>query len=332
MDGKNTIIFTIGRMNPPTPGHMKLIQTIMDANADLPEDDKGRGRVYIILSHTKDNKKNPLSCDRKKTLFLANGMIDKLKKTHKPKFDGIDVDILCTYEPNKFSGECGTTFISSQLCRIIKSEQKMGRRVTNAELILGSDRQDAFGQLPAYFKKQNIIFNDTGPDGNRVFQEYDDRLTRVEPKGNEAYIDNEDMPIMPENMSGTLIRSLVEKKQKARFVKLYENAGLSESDATNLFDELYYELYNKVPSAKPSAKPVTKAKSKPKTKKSLSPDAASGNSSSPSSPSSPPYKRNRSVSGRKGGMYVGVIKTKKYTRNRHRHNNVTRYKIIKHNR
>ena len=29
MDGKNTIIFTIGRMNPPTPGHLELIKVML---------------------------------------------------------------------------------------------------------------------------------------------------------------------------------------------------------------------------------------------------------------------------------------------------------------
>ena len=320
---RHTIIFTIGRMNPPTPGHMKLIQTIMEANEDLPAYDKGRGRVYIILSHTKDNKRNPLSCDRKKNLFLANGMIDRIK-TNNPRLNKIDVDILCTYEPNEFSEECGKTFIISQLCRIIKSEEKKKNTITNAELILGSDRQGAFGQIPDYFSNKNITFNEIGPYGTRLFQKYDDKLSRIEPKGNEAYIDNESMIILPENMSGTLIRSLVEKNQESRFVKLYENAGLSKEEATSLFHELVHELYNKGPSVKtvkvkkPSASKAKEKSASPiETMKSTSPIEASALRT----PSPPPTKtrRGRSAATKVGGglrLNRGLL-TKKHT---HKHN------------
>ena len=59
---KKPIIFTIGRMNPPTSGHLKLIQTLMEKALKL-----GEEKIYIILSHTQDMKTNPLSCSIKKT-------------------------------------------------------------------------------------------------------------------------------------------------------------------------------------------------------------------------------------------------------------------------
>ena len=48
-ENKNTMIFTIGRMNPPTAGHIKVIQTLIEASLSLDLRDNGRGRVYIIL-------------------------------------------------------------------------------------------------------------------------------------------------------------------------------------------------------------------------------------------------------------------------------------------
>jgi nicotinic acid mononucleotide adenylyltransferase len=50
------VAFTFGRFNPPTIGHVLLIDKVKDAN---PSD----YRVY--LSHTVDKKKNPLTYDQK---------------------------------------------------------------------------------------------------------------------------------------------------------------------------------------------------------------------------------------------------------------------------
>ena len=48
------VLFTYGRMNPPTIGHEKLINKMFELARKV----KGDARVY--LSHTKDRKKNPL--------------------------------------------------------------------------------------------------------------------------------------------------------------------------------------------------------------------------------------------------------------------------------
>lgn len=277
---KKTIIFTIGRMNPPTSGHMKLIQTMMEANLELHPSDLGHGRVYIILSHTKDNTKNPLSCERKKSLLIANGMIDYIKTKH-GRLSGITVNVLCTLEEKEDSGEphgCGNNFIVSQLCRMIKIENKTDpitnpkpNPITNAELILGSDRQDNFRFIPKYFSDNHITFNEIGRDGRRLFEKYNDALKR-----NLDYIvDDTDSPIDPVNMSGTLVRSLVKNNKEDRFVKLYKNAGLTSDAATSLFHELVHELSiverkskksKATKSRSPSPSPSTEQKSK-KTKR-----------------------------------------------------------------
>ena len=80
---KKTIIFTIGRMNPPTVGHRTLIESMMIANSELPEDDLGRGIVYIILSHTQNNTKDPLSCSEKRNILANQGMINNIKTLNK---------------------------------------------------------------------------------------------------------------------------------------------------------------------------------------------------------------------------------------------------------
>ena len=52
----NTFIFSFVRMNPPTPGHLELIKTMIDKAIDL-----GVDKAYVITSSSLDGK-NPLPC------------------------------------------------------------------------------------------------------------------------------------------------------------------------------------------------------------------------------------------------------------------------------
>jgi len=56
--GKHAV-FTYGRVNPPTTGHLKLIDKVKEiAN-------KVGGSHHVIVSHSQDSKKNPLSAEQK---------------------------------------------------------------------------------------------------------------------------------------------------------------------------------------------------------------------------------------------------------------------------
>ena len=56
----NTIIFTMVRMNPPTPGHLEVISNlIMEAIS------KNITRIFVILSKTNDNNGDPIPCPEK---------------------------------------------------------------------------------------------------------------------------------------------------------------------------------------------------------------------------------------------------------------------------
>jgi len=246
--GKNTIIFTIGRMNPPTPGHMELIKVMLEANLELPPGDLGHGRVYIILSHSKDNLKDPLTCDRKRGLLQMKGLIQQMQINH-PELADISVAVLCTKDANEFSSECGDRFIISQLCRMLKLETAQGHPPTNMEIILGSDRQGAFDKMiNPYLLSQGVLFNAPDADGSRIFKKYDLKLGRTELADADEkalirhYIENEELPIPIKDMSGSLMRALVKSGQKDRFIQLYEQLGLVAGDASELFDELTYEL------------------------------------------------------------------------------------------
>jgi len=59
-DQQKSAVFSFGRMNPPTVGHQKLMQRVMDLASEKNAD------VFIVPSKTQDKKKNPLSFEQKK--------------------------------------------------------------------------------------------------------------------------------------------------------------------------------------------------------------------------------------------------------------------------
>jgi len=74
----NTFIFSFVRMNPPTPGHLVVIKTLIDKAIEL-----GSEKAYIITSSSMDGK-NPIPCSR-----------ETLPKP-KTKADGIIIDQILT--------------------------------------------------------------------------------------------------------------------------------------------------------------------------------------------------------------------------------------------
>jgi hypothetical protein len=54
---RKSVAFCFGRMNPPTIGHARLLNTTARASSG--------GDYYIFLSHTQDSKKNPLDYNTK---------------------------------------------------------------------------------------------------------------------------------------------------------------------------------------------------------------------------------------------------------------------------
>ena len=53
------VVMAFGRFNPPTTGHLKLIDKVKSVA------EKYHAPHHIIVSHTQDSKKNPLSASQK---------------------------------------------------------------------------------------------------------------------------------------------------------------------------------------------------------------------------------------------------------------------------
>ena len=97
-----SIIFTIGRMNPPTPGHFELIENLF-INAL-----KHRlTKIHIILSSKMDTYKNPLTPELRRDFifiyaipYIKRKLIDT-ELYIDSEIENIEVDILLTHEHNR---------------------------------------------------------------------------------------------------------------------------------------------------------------------------------------------------------------------------------------
>ena len=64
-DDRSTAVFAFGRFNPPTIGHQKLIQKVQSMAKQV------NGKGFIFLTHTQNNKKDPLTFQEKQAYIRS---------------------------------------------------------------------------------------------------------------------------------------------------------------------------------------------------------------------------------------------------------------------
>lgn len=132
----NTAIVSFGRMNPPTMGHVKLMETIVELGK------KYNATPLLYLSHSQDKKKNPLSYD------------EKIKFVKAAAPNGLQV----VYSSAK------TIF------DVLKDVAKLG--VSDVFLVAGEDRLAEYNRLKKYkddlgFKTYKVVSaGERDPDDN----------------------------------------------------------------------------------------------------------------------------------------------------------------------
>jgi len=125
------MVFTIGRMNPPTSGHMELISELMGLARENNLDNIG-----IVLSSSEDNK-NPLSCHRKTRYLLE--MVSNMSN-----MSNINTNIICKETGFPMSNIYDLLNVS----RVDKDSKML--------LIIGEDRANDFNWLKNYFPNLEI--------------------------------------------------------------------------------------------------------------------------------------------------------------------------------
>jgi hypothetical protein len=132
--GKHAVM-TFGRMNPPTTGHLKVIDKVKEVAARV------GGSHHIIVSHSQDGKKNPLS--------------GKQKVKHLQRYSpGTNIESSTKEHPSIFQ----------------HAEKLHNQGVTHLHVVVGSDRVKEFkdslnkyngkpnkeGRVPYHFKKITV--------------------------------------------------------------------------------------------------------------------------------------------------------------------------------
>ena len=133
---RKSVAFCFGRMNPPTIGHARLLNTTARASSG--------GDYYIFLSHTQDSKKNPLDYNTK---------VDFVKAMYPQHADHVSYGSLRT------------------IMEIM--EFLFHHNYTDVTYVCGNDRLSAFKELlnkyngvdggKTYYKFNNINIVSSGP-------------------------------------------------------------------------------------------------------------------------------------------------------------------------
>jgi len=178
-----------------------------------------RCKIGIVLSHSQDNDKNPLSCEEKRILLMTQGMIDALKnriKAESPddasiqnKLDTMQSYIFCKNddEVQRERGQFPIQSINALLTAYGYPQQNPN---TKLHLMVGQDRASSYDWLIPIFHSYN-------PSVELVIE----ALPR--PEG---------------AMSATQMRNLVKEGNRGEFIDKMREAGLDEEMGERLFVQL----------------------------------------------------------------------------------------------
>ena len=243
----NTIIFTLARMNPPTPGHLHLIQKLIEEAIR-----KNIGEVYIILSKTNDNNENPIPCPEKINVLgdandVTKTMINSLKqimitKTTDPdlnsKIQRLRVYTICVPEVKG-----ATPF--TPLIPIVGAKKDAGIQDVNLFLIIGDDRKDLLDSITDYFLKWDNVHSVSGEVLEREeMGEY--KKKSADPEQLDALVMSE----VPVNaISASFVRNIVRNNRRDKFIDLY-SPYLDEQKIPGLYETILAGITSLKPNTK----------------------------------------------------------------------------------
>jgi len=153
-NNENTILFSIGRMNPPTTGHLLLIKTMINYAIK-----NQLTQINVILSATVDNKTNPIPCEEKR-FFLLNFMIHHLKELMKIEqpinthiIDNVQIKIICMDDYT--NPEYGKNPILKSVQTILQDLYDYPRENMKMILFIGQDRENSFEWIKKSLSERN---------------------------------------------------------------------------------------------------------------------------------------------------------------------------------
>jgi len=150
MNTENIIIFTIARMNPPTQGHILLIETMIETAIK-----NNVNQINIILSSTVDSEKNPIECEEKRKILYNNALnVAKQNSIQKnPKnsiqINNMNIEIICLNdeETDSITNYYSKSPIISKIKYILYKLYGFPRQNLKMILVIGKDRENDFDFL-----------------------------------------------------------------------------------------------------------------------------------------------------------------------------------------
>jgi nicotinic acid mononucleotide adenylyltransferase len=233
----NTIIFTSSRMNPPTPGHMRLVRRLINEAIS-----KNINDVYIILSISRD-KKNPLDCETQKKIILGI-MIEELKRRmieeslsneeRIKKIQEMTVNIECS-ENNNVLGQLKK--IIDEKAAPFSNEGERKRLLINLFGVYGHDRIETLDTI------KNLFYDGDYPilkSISGVILKRDSHNASPSPSSSSASSSADaSSPISENALSGTIVRNLVNSNNREVFKNIYKPwLNNDDDDSEKLFHDI----------------------------------------------------------------------------------------------
>jgi hypothetical protein len=282
----NTFIFSFVRMNPPTPGHLVVIKTLIDKAIEL-----GSEKAYIITSSSMDGK-NPLPCSREtlpKPKTKADGVIiDQILTTDLVYKSSILEEMIASYKRQLIDAEPLEEAVASKdetghekeasktdcvgdSCAMVGGNRRS--QIENLDVIVLCSTGSPFGFIYSIIKKD---FIDRGiPKINMFFIVGRDRAdfldTIVDSFKTKDYVKSIDGDILgregmnelktsglgersiedidPSAYSASFIRGLVKNGQREEFNQVYSRY-LPPEDIQKMFETIQIGIQMKSPPSK----------------------------------------------------------------------------------
>lgn len=252
----NTFIFSFVRMNPPTPGHLLLIKTMIDTAINL-----GVNKAYIITSRSFDGK-NPLPCGEnaipkpktKADLALFNEMrsnltyksliLNEMIRAYKQELinETSDFDRRQSISNLNIIVICSIGIPFTFIHNIIETDFiEKGIPKINMFFIVGRDRADFLDTIVDNFKTRDYI--------NSINGEILERSGMTELK-NTGMGSRSISEINPSEYSASFVRNLVKNNQKDDFIQVYSKY-LSPDNIDKLYDAIKMGTRLKAPPSRP---------------------------------------------------------------------------------
>jgi nicotinic acid mononucleotide adenylyltransferase len=211
------IIFTISRMNPPTPGHLELIRELIEKALEV-----NAPNVYVILSKTVNNSDNPIECKSK--IPVLQQMVASLKETMKQQYqqiDNIQVNFVCVDSEEK-----------SPISTISSIVYGYDKNTPNLDLflIVGDDRADLIDTMEKLFcGKVNTV------GGESLVREEMETYKNL----SVSELSNLNIGAVPKSaFSASFVRNLVKYGLQGKFNDVYTPYGVDPVTIGQLYGEI----------------------------------------------------------------------------------------------